>query len=67
MNCELVLGQLVKQVGARRRVRDDVKRDDDRKAFCLSNSYQMSFERVNKCSHICLSLELKMSPWLEVG
>lgn len=62
MNCELVLGQLVKQVGARRRVRADVKRDDDRKGFCLPNSYQMSFERVNKCFHICLSLELKMSP-----
>lgn len=51
MNCELVLRQLVKQVGTRI-VRADVKRDDDRKGFCLSNSYQMNFERINKCSHI---------------
>lgn len=47
MNCELVLEQLVKQVGTRRRVRADVKRDDDRKGFCFSNSYQMNFERTN--------------------
>lgn len=59
--------QLVKQVGTRGSVRADVTIDDDRKVFCLSNSYQMNFERISKCSHICFSLELKMSPWLEVG